>query len=494
MTPLPAELWENIFSYFECQMPIDKWWLYGSQYDVSPLKDLASLSLVCRTFHPIAQQFMYRTIPIEGFSNHKRHKDLLARSLAENLRLGAYVRNACIDDRETEAVDFEHLLDKPDVSARSKRWIGMTLMDHCRLERNAQLYALMPTLQVVDCSLYADALHLSGMLSGRADIEKIIHSEAVLWAEQGCLYEDEKEEWYRKNPPILSNETLSDNALPSVKELRLRHGDCTDGSLRISDIEPVFLHPSLERLHLLGFDWLSFGLQSAKWPLHQSDTLQVLDLRDCLVDAFSLRNIFPRFRNLHTLHIILGDSRRQGYCDRPEADWDVNLDDMGAVLREHGQNLVSFELHTTEYNSFSSTDGRLGSLRSMTALRHLKVIETDITGRRQRAYIYEEQDTLPLEVCLPPAIETLYLHYEDYYFSTCPPDTQLFVILERTIRSGKVPALREIKVEIFLDDPTAKLRPEIEGWEVEMKEVHLWAGPSSSGCLRTVIELCRVEG
>ncbi|KAF9731962.1 hypothetical protein PMIN04_001197 [Paraphaeosphaeria minitans] len=68
MPSLPTELLEQIFAHLECPMPLDNWWFYGDQYDVSTLKDLASLSLVCRTFHAIAQQFMYRTILTEAFN------------------------------------------------------------------------------------------------------------------------------------------------------------------------------------------------------------------------------------------------------------------------------------------------------------------------------------------------------------------------------------------------------------------------------------------
>ncbi|KAJ4347996.1 uncharacterized protein N0V89_009368 [Didymosphaeria variabile] len=496
--PFPTELWESIFAHFECPMPPDKWWYYGSQYDVSSLKDLASLALVCRAFRPIAQHFMYGTLLADGFRDDQKCKRLLAQSMAENPRLGAYVRRACISDwghGSAKGVDFGRVLAREDVSDRAKRWLEVMMMEYAALEWNAQLFALMPNLEVVDVSVFMDAGHLAGLLSGRRDVERMVRAEAEVRQEMGYLYDDEEGEMEKKIPTILSDETLAENALPQLKEVRLRHADCTDGSLGISDIEAILLHPGLERLHLLGFDWTSFGLDKAKWPLYPNPTLQMLDLRECLVDAYSLSNIFARFHNLHTLHIILGDSRREsssGRYSREQGSWDVNLTDIGTLLRRHGQNLISFELHTPEYNSFSLAEGRLGSLAPMTSLRHLKIVENDLTGRRTRSYVSESYATLPLEDVLPAGLETLYLHFDDEYSEPCPADEQLFEILKRTVSSGRFPDLREIKVERYLNDPTKKLEPEIEGWKVCVNEVHLWGRPSSSGCMRTVIELSRL--
>ncbi|KAF2443697.1 hypothetical protein P171DRAFT_486417 [Karstenula rhodostoma CBS 690.94] len=497
MPSLPAELWEHIFTYLECRMPIEKWWYYGEQYDVSSLRDLASLSLVCRAFHHIAQPFMYRTIPADGFQNLNKCKALLARSLIENPRLAAYARNVCLDSSsswDVEPVEFEGLLDRGDVGEREKRWLNMTMMESSKLRRNAQLFALMRNLHVVDVSVFSDASHIAGMLSGRSDVETIVQAEANLMSETGYSYKRGKEELRKNIPSTLTNETLADNALPRLKELRIRHGDCEDGSISISDIEAVLLHPGLERLYLLGFDWSSFGLRKARWPLHPNPTLQILDLRDCLVDTQGLRNILERFESLHTLHIILGDSRRENPSfDMIEDTRDVSLTDIGAVLRKHARNLVSFELHTTGYRQCSGVEGRLRSLKEMTSLRHLKIVEHDLRVRRTRYGVSTKYDTLPLEDVLPAGLETLYLHYDDCYFGPCAPDTHLFEILGRMLRSGKVPELREIKVERYLNDSTKELKPEIEGWKVCMKEEHLWGGPTSSGCMRLVIELTRLD-
>lgn len=497
MPSLPTELWEHIFAYVECPMPIDNWWYYGEQYSVTCLKDLASLSLVCQTFRPIAQQFLYRTIPAEAFQNPEKCKSLLARTLVENPRLAAYTRNICLDHWSSgEGVEFEDLFDREDVGEREKRWLRMAMMNDTKTGWNARAFALMRNLQVVDVSVYMDAADIAGLLSGRSDIEKIVQAVADLIEGKGYLNQREKEALERSVPSTLTNETLADNALPHLKEVRIRHGDSQDGSISIADIEAVLLHPGLERLYLLGFDWTSHSIRKARWPLHPNTTLQILDLRECLIDAPGVRNVLARFQNLHTLHILLGDSRRDSPSfdtDREQFDWDVNLTDIGAALREHGRGLVSFELHTNDYGSYSATEGRIGSLREMTSLRHLKIVECDLTDQRARNYVRTEHHTLPLEDVLPEGLETLYLHFDDRYYEPCPPDERLFEILGRTLRSGKVPKLREIKVERYLSDPTRTLQPEIEGWKVRMTEVHLWARPSSSGCMRLVINLTHLD-
>ncbi|OAG10882.1 uncharacterized protein CC84DRAFT_1214169 [Paraphaeosphaeria sporulosa] len=501
MRSLPTELWEQIFSHLECPMPIDNWWYYGSQYDVSSLKDLASLSLACRTFQHIAQKFMYRTILAEAFSQEDskvrdENKRLLARSMVQNPRLAAHARNVCLDSlRNGEDVECESLLRRADVGEREKRWLKMAMMKETKIGWNGRLLALMRNLQVVDVAVYRDAFDIAGMLSGRSDVEKIVQTIADLRETMRFTYSRrlEEEQLLRAIPTPFTDETLSDNALPHLKELRIRHRDSESGSISIADIEAVLLHPGLERLYLLGFDWTSFSLRKTRWPLHPNPAIRILDLRECFIDATGLRDVLTRFRNLHTLHILFGDSRRDDPSfdtDREQFDLEVDLSAMGAVLREHGQSLVSFELHTTGYSSYSSTDGQVDSLKEMTSLRHLKIAECDFTGHRNR---WENDGVLALEDALPAGLETLYLHYDDRWFGPCSPDRGLFVMLGRTLRSGRFSELKEIKVERYLNDSTKELEPEIEGWEVRMTEAHFRMGVSSSGCMRLLIELTPVD-
>ncbi|KAL5427700.1 hypothetical protein PMIN04_001199 [Paraphaeosphaeria minitans] len=162
------------------------------------------------------------------------------------------------------------------------------------------------------------------------------------------------------------------------------------------------------------------------------------------------------------------------------------------MLREHGRSLVSFELHTNDFASCGLMVGHIGPLKEMTSLRHLKIVEWDFTGRRNRwVPALAEVGVFRLEDALPPELETLYMCLNDCYDESCPPDAQLFVILRRTLESGMFPRLREIKVERNLEDRTKELKPEIEGWEVRMTELHLWQSASSSGCMQLVIELIR---
>ncbi|KAL5427699.1 hypothetical protein PMIN04_001198 [Paraphaeosphaeria minitans] len=108
----------------------------------------------------------------------------------------------------------------------------------------------------------------------------------------------------------LPDEMLSENALPHLKELRIRYGNPRTATISIEDIEPVLLHPGLERLYLVAFDYTSLSLRWMRWPLHPNPALQILHLRECFIDAPGLHDVLTRFRKLHTLHILFGANRR----------------------------------------------------------------------------------------------------------------------------------------------------------------------------------------
>lgn len=89
--------------------------------------------------------------------------------------------------------------------------------------------------------------------------------------------------------------------------------------------------------------------------------------------------------------------------DTDEIEWEVYLNEFGSILRELGQDLVEFNLHTTSFESAGICEGHLGSHREMRSLRHLKVIYTDLVNTR----VEPSEQVSKLVDVLPPSLKTL---------------------------------------------------------------------------------------
>ncbi|KAJ4215766.1 hypothetical protein NW759_009626 [Fusarium solani] len=499
MESLPDEIWRDIFANFEGDLPYEKWWMYGVEVDLSPVKTLMSISRACKRFHRIAEPLLYRTILVAAHDNDNEECLVqLTKSLVSNPELGHDIRtitlgNGCRqgDDDFREALRPTWLsLDAP---ISFKRQLGKEIADHRVVGMAPLILALSPQVRLVDYTFDNTSPCTMWILSGRPDLEMSLKED---------YYDDtelaEEDEEALKEYELKQGETYAHYGLPHLEEVRIRHGDCTDSHTPMDELEPVLLHPNLKTLRLLGIGWLSNPISNFKFP-NEPCNLETLELKECLFDHSTLENILTRCKRLKWLCMETADARRHDlYVD--EEDWDLDLSKVGDVLRRLGHNLEYFNLHTIEYDNWGFFDGRLGSLRDLKALRHLKVILNNLTGRVRNPWETDLEQEIPLAEALPPMIETLHLHWDEEYYSHVEYkrfcDNINGAVFRLLMAADGFPNLRKISIERHggkRQKGESEWDKSVDGWEVEVTEKHLWQRYSSSGCMRTLIYLTKTR-
>ncbi|KPM43216.1 hypothetical protein AK830_g3311 [Neonectria ditissima] len=487
MLPFPEEIWTRIFAELECMLSMDYWWLYGDRVDCSTLKTLASLCLVCRDFRRMAQSVLYRTIPLESLQGPET-KQRFARSLAEVPLLGRLTRRVSLNDSIPDhGFNLKDMLDTikdcPSIPTKLSMQL-QRLRSSSRWSRDGfdvLMLAFMPRVQLVDCTVGESSGLLPWALSGD------LQTDYVAARNEDPQYMEDQEDQNPAGTPT-ATESLEQTWLPALRHVHLRTGDCVEGTTGVSWMEALLLNPRLETLRLLGFDWTGYEVNLMRQK-YQPCSFTLLQLKESIVDASGLQNILKRCNKLADLTIELGDSRREGW-DREEDSWEVDLDQFGALLRKHGKNLTALDLHTEEYKAAHSADGRIGSLRELNALKHLRITKVDLLGS---SYETQSPGKLRLEDALPHSLETLYLHFEDSYYAGQGIDKQGHQELYELITGGQFSDLREVKVEFYLTDPSRCFGREIAGWKVRTIEEHLWERVASTGCLRSILVFTRMS-
>ncbi|KAK2609954.1 hypothetical protein N8I77_003419 [Diaporthe amygdali] len=506
MRPVPDEIWHQIFSHHQCVLVEDKWWMYGAQVDRSPMETLTSIALVSKQFYRVALPLIYQTLLLEGGDSETTRHEHLTRTLAAGPNLGLHTRTITLDDADLPptfafGLMIQKLLKSLELPTTLRKHIETRLEEYARYNYYSSRYvgvavfilALTPRVRLVDCSYHGISPSLIWMMSGRSDMTEQLMQDP----EKGDsdTEEDRIDEETRKDDAVnlsaheMAGASFANYGLPDLEELRLRTGDCTDNSTYIHSIEAALLHPNLKVLRLLGINWLQKSLRLLKWP-DEPCSVQLLELKENLIEASSLRHILSRFTSLRTLLIHLADCRRYMY-DTDEIEWEVYLNEFGSILRELGQDLVEFSLHTTSFESDGICEGHLGSLREMRSLRHLKVIYTDLVNTR----VEPSEQVSKLVDVLPPSLETLHLHWDErhcgqeYYKRRCGFVNQGVTEL---LEHGHMPNLRQVSIERYYNETMeGEFDGPIGGWDMTVENVHLWATYSSSGCMRTIVTFTR---
>ncbi|KAM0541478.1 hypothetical protein ACHAPJ_013213 [Fusarium lateritium] len=271
----------------------------------------------------------------------------------------------------------------------------------------------------------------------------------------------------------------------NLTEVRIK-GSCCDGATPVFEIEPILLHPTLKRLRTLGIRWNWEENRRLRWPDRRSK-LQYLDLKESIIDAAGLRNVLTRCPNLKGLLIEMAGSRREE--DLSEDSWIVDLDDFGNILRELGRGLEELDIHTLAYKSNRCPDGIIGSLQTLSSLKHLKIDEEDFLRARVM--------TPALNEALPPSLQTLYMHWgQEYYFEDFHESERQRVnkAIHSLVMEGEFHNLREIQVERYYNKTMeGEWNSELmlDGWDISVKNEHLWMRCGCSGCMRTILVLSR---
>ncbi|KAJ0104414.1 hypothetical protein J7T55_010878 [Diaporthe amygdali] len=463
MRPVPDEIWHQIFSHHQCVLVEDKWW-----------------------FSTVWHCLLYTKLSFSKEAIAKRRDmNILPATLAAGPNLGLHTRTITLDDADLPptfvfGLMIQKLLKSLELPTTLRKHIETRLEEDARYNYYSSRYVGV-------------AVFILALTPGRSDMTEQLMQDT----EKGDsdTEEDRIDEETRKDDAVnlsaheMAGASFANYGLPDLEELRLRTGDCTDNSTYIHSIEAALLHPNLKVLRLLGIDWLQKSLRLLKWP-DEPCSVQLLELKENLIEASSLRHIFSRFTSLRTLLIHLADCRRYMY-DTDEIEWEVYLNEFGSILRELGQDLVEFSLHTTNFESDGICEGHLGSLREMRSLRHLKVIYTDLVNTR----VEPSEQVSKLVDVLPPSLETLHLHWDDrhcgqeYYKRRCEYVNQGVTEL---LEHGHMPNLRQVSIERYYNETMeGEFDGPIGGWDMTVENVHLWATYSSSGCMRTIVTFTR---
>ncbi|KAF7563178.1 hypothetical protein G7046_g955 [Stylonectria norvegica] len=500
MVLLSEELWGHIFDNFVCYLPEEQWWMYGEQVDRSPLKTLASLCLVSRKFRRIAQPVLYRTLPMTS-DDQEMQQMLLARTVYANSRLSECVRAVALDGWiPWDLLSFEETEDAIHMSFRDRVTQFMSLAKILPKESWAEcapsfILPFTRQVQLIEYTTAYDPLSWETTLNEVLSASQIESTEGTDTVKDQALGNTGRENIdmaivERTDSAGNPIPKLRNTLLPNLREVRVRTADCVDNTSGVFEIEWILLHPGLERLRLLGFDWTSEEIRKLKWPATRYN-LQLLQLKECIVDDNSLLHILLQCEHLRSLSIELCDSRREG-SDR-EDHWEVDLYRFGDILREHGTRLEELDLHTIEYKGANSTAGRLGHLHRLTSLKHLKVVKEDLASSIWHPSSDTELPALRLQDVLPRSLETLYLHYNDTFWIGDLTDQLENDDIVELITSGRFPHLRQVKRELYYEGPTSESwgQRSLKGWKVYTETKHLWKRLACSGCLRSIMVFLR---
>ncbi|KAM0431480.1 hypothetical protein ACHAPT_005458 [Fusarium lateritium] len=493
MTSIPDEIWRDIFSYFECDLPLEKWWMYGAQLDHTPLKTLMSICRVGRRFYRVVRPLIYRKVLIDAFDEAEGRYDQLLRTLVSNPQLGRGIRTITLGDGyQVREYDFEDAMKSTwlslDAPMAFKKQLGQEIEQDRTIALAPLILALTHQVRLVDCTYSSQSQCTPWILSGRPDLDIAIRRSPF----DAELAQDDVQalEAYR----VEQGDSYANYRLPNLEEVRIRTGDCTDDNTPINTLEPVLLHSNLKTLRLLGISWLGHLLNDLKFP-NEPCNLEYLDLKECLFDYLSLENILTRCKKLKWLSMETADCRRHNQS-HDDGEWEIDLGKFGNVLRRLGQNLEYFSLHTIEFETDGWCEGRLGSLRNLQALHHLRVILNNFTGRVRDPWETDREPEIPLAEALPPMIETLHLHWDDMYYDHnsykryCDNINGAVVKL---LEAGGFPNLRKVSIERYGGKREAEFDKSVDGWHVEVTQEHLWERYASTGCMRTMIYLTRKD-
>lgn len=412
------------------------------------LKTLASLCRVCHTFRDIAQPLLYRSIYQEDAVAGRRgwHTNLV-RTLTGTHNHdtdgggggggGCNDRgmNGCVDQGDTSVgqhvraislgarvyelfMDLDETLEAALPSLRLPYICREHVLsgggDYAE-DHRSRLYmaclACTPNVEYVECHVRDSRQLFAAFIAGATsspDIRALIQEER-----QDADYTVRSEPWkYRDIPPATENGGDWEFSLRHLKALRLQHDHDTIPA-RVTDIEPLLYHTSLRTLQLSGWDWTNRESR-AMLRCKQNKHLEALELDDCVTDEQAIEDILARFKGLRTLVVRLV---RDSWGRNDMTWWELWLPELTQTLVSLGGNLVRLDLDTDE--CCGNVVGRLGSLRGMRSLRHLKIAYRDLLSPRDPSNDFSEAPDVPTENLvladlLPENLETLCMYKSAY--------------------------------------------------------------------------------
>ncbi|CAG9986671.1 unnamed protein product [Clonostachys byssicola] len=333
---IPPEIWSMILEPLEAELPAQSWARPVSQNHPQNTKVLASASGVSEITHPVANQFLYRTLDLESLQKPGVSTVSLLRAFADQPILGEYVQKLRINSSKLVAtsnddIKWDELFKSVEARIRApglkgearqclQMWLNTTRQNKDFSDIATPFVLLLPRLQVLECQLKRwDPL-------------------------VGCL----------KN-------------CASLTEVRLKTTSETH-PVNITEILPALMHPTLKVVRLDGFG----SDQEFGRNLRPNDSVETVDLGDSYLNINGISGIFQLFPKIKNFSYEFGSPERMRHCNREH----IKARKLGEKLREVGKNLESLTIDAVVLFQFPEIDNStLGPLKDMKSLKRLCVCE-----------------------------------------------------------------------------------------------------------------------
>ena len=510
----------------------------GGRGGLRCLRTLAVLCRVCHTFRDIAQPLLYRSIYQEdtvggqrgwhtklvrtltgthnvsteggggsgggkrgggggGSGNQTdgiRDSTLTGSGSDAAVSLGQYVRGISLGARIFELfMDLDETLEAslpslqlPYICREHVLSGGGDFAEDHRSRLFMACLACTPNVEYVECHVRDSRQLFAAFIAGATSSPAI--RARIQEEREDADYTVRSEPWkYRNIPPATKSGGDYEFSLQHLRALRLRH-DHDDFPAKVTDIEPLLYHASLRTLQLSGWDWTNRESQAMATPCGKhNDHLDTLELDDCVTDEQAIGDILGRFRALRTLVVRLV---RDSWGRTDIGWWEVWLPELTQTLTTLGQNLVRLDLDTDE--CCGNVVGRLGSLRCMQSLRHLRVAYRDLLSPRDPDSAFGETPDIPTEHLvladlLPENIETLCI-YKSAFNETARNHYHALLI---AANQGRLPNLETLTVQCRagegqkLADPLLFKTEDLGGWKHSSTEERRTSKLKGKGPTRT---------
>jgi hypothetical protein len=425
---IPDEIWQQIFTHFQGTF---------DDGDDSGYASLITLGLTCRRFQRIAQFSLYHTVVVK---NMRVHFTKISEAIIANPKLGNLIRTLTIKDNyfEEDMANsyesfYEFTKDRSNLPANFKKiYESADCPDVVIFNYVIFCHAFMSNLESLHLK-FSNTPLLAWVLSGRPDIE--FDEDCSLKRMRPTTDEEAPGAAITTNPDAFSN-----FGFPQLKELRLvsDNADSTD----IAELEPILLHPGIEKLCLSRLFWSEVTLTNMQWS-EISSSIRVLELNECILDAQGTKNMLQRFPKLQSL--TLSYAEVEEFLDNYNADFEddlaINLDEIGQSLREYGKDLVELSINIHD-QSMVGIDGSLGSLRSLHSLRRLSVSAFDLCWRSN------EKDSVVADLCesLPRSLQILDLYCTHWRYSSTERPDKIHQEFYEMFASAEFPNIHKARV------------------------------------------------
>ncbi|KAJ3548448.1 hypothetical protein NM208_g995 [Fusarium decemcellulare] len=482
MPSIPDEIWHNVFSFFQCHLPQDNWWMYGMQIDrgpTSPPQALLSLSLVCKRFRRIAQPLIYRTILLEGRDDSIERQISLAKTLVSAPQLGLNTRVVTLNDALND--DLKYGSDKAyykyqdilnsawrsfDSPPAFKKCLEEELGRGDEVGLATFLLALMPNVRLVDLTSYATTRSLLWLLSGRQEMTRAMFLRRTRKKTGRVHGSDDNDTDIAKHDDDqglsqgVANYVYGNYGLTHLEEVRIRLADLSAFPISIDDLEPALLHPRLKKLRLYGDMWLKNNIQKLKLP-DEPWNLEYLEVKESLFTHSSLKSILTHCKSLKSLSMEMASFQKDSQDD--EGPWHLDLVRFGDVLRELGQDLETLDLDILGGTN-SECKRRLGSLAQLKSLRHLG-IHVGILVPWQDGV---GPDTI-LAGVLPESLQSVHLRWDaNLYYDNVAKRyrDRVDLALVQFLTGNQFPNMRRITIERSESKRMNEFDGKVDGWVV----------------------------